>query len=445
MNLKSSTKTDVNMTELVVEIDAESFEKAVEATYQRQKKNISLPGFRKGKVPRKLCERTYGENVFHEDAINAILNFELPAVLVEADLDVVDTQKVEVTAISKEDGVSLKVICVTKPEISVADYKGIEAPRVQKDVTDEEVDQQVEAMRQRNARVVSVDDRAAEMGDEVNLNFEGFFGDEAFEGGKGENYQLKLGSGQFIPGFEDQVAGHKIDEDFDVTVKFPEDYQMEDYAGKEAVFKCHINSISKEELPELDDEFVKDASEFDTVDELKADIRKKLEENAKNAADNAFENAVVVKLIDKVQDPIPHCMFEHRADSLMNQFANQLKAQGVPMDMYLQYTGMDQDSLKATYLDRAENEVKLRLALEKIAELENLSVSDEELEAEIAKLAEENNLTPEDVKKRIYTEDLRQDMLATKAMDLVRESAVATDAPEEEAAEEKTEEAATEE
>ena len=444
MNLKSSTKTDVNMTELVVEIDAESFEKAVEATYQRQKKNISLPGFRKGKVPRKLCERTYGENVFHEDAINAILNFELPAVLVEADLDVVDTPKVEVTAISKEDGVSLKVICVTKPEISVADYKGIEAPRVQKDVTDEEVDQQVEAMRQRNARVVSVDDRAAEMGDEVNLNFEGFFGDEAFEGGKGENYQLKLGSGQFIPGFEDQVAGHKIDEDFDVTVKFPEDYQMEDYAGKEAVFKCHINSISKEELPELDDEFVKDASEFDTVDELKADIRKKLEENAKNVADNAFENAVVVKLIDKVQDPIPHCMFEHRADSLMNQFANQLKAQGVPMDMYLQYTGMDQDSLKATYLDRAENEVKLRLALEKIAELENLSVSDEELEAEIAKLAEENNLTPEDVKKRIYTEDLRQDMLATKAMDLVRESAVATDAPEE-AAEEKTEEAATEE
>ena len=444
MNLKSSTKTDVNMTELVVEIDAESFEKAVEATYQRQKKNISLPGFRKGKVPRKLCERTYGENVFHEDAINAILNFELPAVLVEADLDVVDTPKVEVTAISKEDGVSLKVICVTKPEISVADYKGIEAPRVQKDVTDEEVDQQVEANPQRNARVVSVDDRAAEMGDEVNLNFEGFFGDEAFEGGKGENYQLKLGSGQFIPGFEDQVAGHKIDEDFDVTVKFPEDYQMEDYAGKEAVFKCHINSISKEELPELDDEFVKDASEFDTVDELKADIRKKLEENAKNAADNAFENAVVVKLIDKVQDPIPHCMFEHRAESLMNQFANQLKAQGVPMDMYLQYTGMDQDSLKATYLDRAENEVKLRLALEKIAELENLSVSDEELEAEIAKLAEENNLTPEDVKKRIYTEDLRQDMLATKAMDLVRESAVATDAPEE-AAEEKTEEAATEE
>ena len=404
MNLKSSTKTDVNMTELVVEIDAESFEKAVEAAYQRQKKNISMPGFRKGKVPRKMCERTYGENVFYEDAINALLNMELPALIIDNELNVVDTPKVEVTAVSKEDGVTMKVICVTKPEISLDGYKGIEAPKVVKEVTDEDVD----------------------------LNFEGFFGDEAFEGGKGENYQLKLGSGQFIPGFEDQVAGHKIGENFDVTVKFPEDYQMEEYAGKEAVFHCLINSISHEELPELDDEFVKDTSDFDTVDELKADVRKKLEENAENAAANSFENAVTLKLIEKVTDPIPHCMFEHRADSLMNQFANQLKAQGVSLDLYLQYTGMDQDSLKETYLERAENEVKLRLALEKITELEKLEVSDEDLEAEVARLAEENNMTPDDVKKRIYLEDLRADMLATKAMDLVKESAVATDAPAEE-------------
>lgn len=432
MNLKSSTKTDVNMTELVVEIDAESFEKAVEAAYQRQKKNISMPGFRKGKVPRKMCERTYGENVFYEDAINALLNMELPALIIDNELNVVDTPKVEVIAVSKEDGVTMKVICVTKPEISLDGYKGIEAPKVVKEVTDEDVDQQIENMRQRNARVVSVDDRAAEIGDEVNLNFEGFFGDEAFEGGKGENYQLKLGSGQFIPGFEDQVAGHKIGENFDVTVKFPEDYQMEEYAGKEAVFHCLINSISHEELPELDDEFVKDTSDFDTVDELKADVRKKLEENAENAAANSFENAVTLKLIEKVTDPIPHCMFEHRADSLMNQFANQLKAQGVSLDLYLQYTGMDQDSLKETYLERAENEVKLRLALEKITELEKLEVSDEDLEAEVARLAEENNMTPDDVKKRIYLEDLRADMLATKAMDLVKESAVATDAPAEE-------------
>lgn len=421
-----------NMAKLTVEIEAERLEKALDAAYNKQKKSISMPGFRKGKVPRKMCERTYGENVFYEDAINALLNMELPALIVDNELNVVDTPKVEVTAVSKEDGVTMKVICVTKPEISLDGYKGIEAPKVVKEVTDEDVDQQIENMRQRNARVVSVDDRAAEIGDEVNLNFEGFFGDEAFEGGKGENYQLKLGSGQFIPGFEDQVAGHKIGENFDVTVKFPEDYQMEEYAGKEAVFHCLINSISHEELPELDDEFVKDTSDFDTVDELKADVRKKLEENAENAAANSFENAVTLKLIEKVTDPIPHCMFEHRADSLMNQFANQLKAQGVSLDLYLQYTGMDQDSLKETYLERAENEVKLRLALEKITELEKLEVSDEDLEAEVARLAEENNMTPDDVKKRIYVEDLRADMLATKAMDLVKESAVATDAPAEE-------------
>lgn len=435
MNLKSSTKTDVNMTELVLEVDAESFERAVEAAYQHQKKNISMPGFRKGKVPRKMCERTYGEGVFWEDAINALLNIELPAAIIEAKLDIVDAPKVEVTSVSKEEGVTLKAICITKPEINIADYIGIEAPRSVKEITDADVDQQIENMRQRNARIVSVDDRAAEMADEVNLNFEGFFGDEAFEGGKGENYQLKLGSGQFIPGFEDQIVGHSIDEDFDVVVTFPEDYQMEDYAGKEATFKCHINSISKEELPEVDDDFVKDTSEFDTVDELKADIRSKLTESAENTADNLFSNAVMDKLIEKVVDPIPHCMFENRADQLMHQFAAQLKTQGVSMDLYLQYTGMTQDSLKETYLDRAESEIKLRLALEKIAELENLTVTDEELDAEIVKLAEENNMEADDVKARIYLDDLRTDMAVQKALDLVKEKAVATEpVPEEEEA-----------
>ena len=432
-------KLEKNMAKLTIEVPAEKVEAALQNAYLKNRKQISVPGFRKGKVPRKMCERTYGENVFYEDAINALLNMELPALIVDNKLNVVDTPKVEVTAVSKEDGVTMKVICVTKPEISLEGYKGIEAPKVVKEIADEDVDQQIESMRQRNARVVSVDDRAAEIGDEVNLNFEGFFGDEAFDGGKGENYQLKLGSGQFIPGFEEQVAGHNIGENFDVTVTFPEDYQMDEYAGKEAVFHCSINSISHEELPELDDEFVKDTSDFDTVDELKADVRKKLEENAENAASNSFENAVTLKLIEKVTDPIPHCMFEHRADSLMNQFANQLKAQGISMDLYLQYTGMTQDALKETYLERAENEVKLRLALEKVAELEKLEVSDEDLEAEVNRLAEENNLTAEDVKKRIYLEDLREDMLATKAMELVKEAAVATDAPEE------TEEAPAEE
>ncbi len=424
MILKANEKTDINMAELTVEIDAATFEKAVEAAYQHEKKNISLPGFRKGKVPRKMCERTFGENVFYEQAINLVLNMEMYQVINEAGVELVDQPKVEVTAIDKETGVTLKITCVTKPEINIADYKGMTAPKAAREITDEDIMAQINNMRQRNARVVSVDDRAAEMGDEVTFNFEGFFGEEAFEGGKGEDFQLKLGSGQFIPGFEEQVAGHNIGEDFDVVVTFPEDYQMTDYAGKEATFKCKINSISREELPELDDEFVKDTSDFETVDELKADLKSKLEDSAEKAAAQAFESNLVEQLIAKVQDPIPHCMFENRAETLMNNFAAQLKQSGIDMDMYLQYTGMDADSMKATYLERAEGEVKIRLALEKIAQLEGIEISDEEMESELIKLAEENNLPVEDVKARLPLNEFKTDLLVSKAMDLVKENAV---------------------
>lgn len=437
MILKSNEKTDINMSELTVEIDAESFEKALEAAYQYEKKNISLPGFRKGKVPRKMCENAFGENVFYEQAINMVLNTEMYSVIAESGLEIVDAPKVELLSADRENGASLKITCVTKPIINIVDYKGMAAPKEVHEVTDEDVDNQIKSMLQRNARVVSIDDRAAQMGDEVELNFEGFFGDTAFEGGKGENFQLKLGSGQFIPGFEEQVAGHNIGEDFDVVVTFPENYQMADYAGKEATFKCLINSISCEELPELDDEFVKDASDFDTVDELKADIRKKLEENADSSAQSAFENALIESLIAKVQDPIPHCMFENRADTLMNSFASQLKQNGLDMDLYLQYTGMDADSLKATYLERAENEVKLRLALEKIAELENIELTDEEIDAELTKLAEENNLSLDVVKARIPMDEFKTDMLVTKAMDIVKETAVVDNSKKEDNEEEK--------
>lgn len=437
MILKSNEKTDINMSELTVEIDAESFEKALEAAYQYEKKNISLPGFRKGKVPRKMCENAFGENVFYEQAINMVLNMEMYSVITEAGIEIVDAPKVEFLSADRENGATLKIICVTKPVINIADYKGMSAPKEVREVTDEDIDNQIKSMLQRNARVVSIDDRAAQMGDEVEINFEGFFGDTAFEGGKGENFQLKLGSGQFIPGFEEQVAGHNIGEDFDVVVTFPENYQMTDYAGKEAVFKCLINSISCEELPELDDEFVKDASDFDTVDELKADIKNKLEENANASAQSAFENALIESLIAKVQDPIPHCMFENRADTLMNSFASQLKQNGLDMDLYLQYTGMDADALKATYLERAENEVKLRLALEKIAELENIELTDEEVDAELTKLAEENNLSLDVVKARIPMDEFKTDMLVTKAMDIVKETAIVDNSKKEDNEEEK--------
>ena len=427
MNLKSSTKTDVNMTELVVEIDAESFEKAVEAAYQRQKKNISMPGFRKGKVPRKMCERTYGENVFYEDAINALLNMELPALIVDNELNVVDTPKVEVTAVSKEDGVTMKVICVTKPESCLDAYQGIEATKVVKAVTDEDVDQQIENMRQRNARVVSVDDRAAEIGDEVNLNFEGFFGDEAFEGGKGENYQLKLGSGQFIPGFEDQVAGHKIGENFDVTVKFPEDYQMEEYAGKEAVFQCDVKKIETKEVPELDDEFAKDVSEFDTLAEYKEDVKKKLTEKKEKEARTAKENAAVDKAIENAQMDIPELMTKTECRQMMDDFSRRMQQQGLSMEQYFQFTGQSMDKMMEDMKPQALKRIQTRLVLEKVAEAENIQPSEEEITEEIQKMADAYKMEADKIREAIGEsglEQMKKDMAVQKAVTVIADAAV---------------------
>lgn len=439
MSLKSTTKTDVNTVELVFEVSPEDFEAAVEKAYQRQKKNISIPGFRKGKVSRKMAEARFGEGAFYEDALNDLINAELTGALMNADFELVDRPQVEAEKVSKEEGVEFKVMCITKPEIEISDYKGMKAAKTVKEVTDADVDVQVEMLRQRNARLISVDDRPAQMKDEVNIDFEGFFGDEPFEGGKGENFPLRLGSGQFIPGFEEQVVGKNIGDEFDVNVTFPEDYQMEEYAGKDATFKCKLNSITVEELPEADDEFIQDSTEFDTLEAFRADAKTKLEENAKNAADSAFDNALMDALIAKVDSPIPNCMYEHRIDGLVASFENMLKQQGMSLDMYLQYTGMSMEDFRESNRDRAVSEVKLRLALEKIVELENIQVTNEEIEADVAKLAAENNMTPEEVKRRIPMADYVMDMRVTKAIELVKETAVVTDAAESADAAEDTE------
>ena len=424
MSLKSSNKTDVNTTELVISIDAATFEAAVEKEYQRQKKNIQLKGFRKGKVSRKLAEREFGEGAFYEGAINSLLGPEIDAAIAETGIVLVDTPSIDVTSIDKENGVELKAICVTKPEIEIADYKGMKAAKIVKEITDEDIDKQVEIIRKKNARIVSVEDRAAQMDDEVIIDFEGFFGDEAFEGGKGEDHPLKLGSGQFIPGFEDQIVGHNIGDEFDVVVTFPEDYQMTDYAGKEATFKTKLKAISYEELPEIDDDLVKDATDFDSVEEYRADIKTKLEEAAVKQADAAFEGALIADLIEKVDQPIPNCMFEQRIDSLMRAFEQQLKQQGMDLNLYFQYTGMDMDSFRETYRERAVGEVKLRLALEKIAEIEGIEVSDEELNNGLSEIAAANNIDVDTVKRFIPINDYINDMKVQKAMDLVKESAV---------------------
>lgn len=435
MSLKSSTKTDVNTTELVISIDADAFEAAVEKEYQRQKKNIQIKGFRKGKVTRKLAEKEFGEGAFYEGAINSLLGPEIDAAVKETGIVLIDRPNVEVTSIDKAQGVELKAVCVTKPEIEITDYKGIKAPKEVKEITDADIDNQIDVIRKKNARIVSVDDRAAQLNDEVIIDFEGFFGDEAFEGGKGEDHPLKLGSGQFIPGFEDQIVGHNIGDEFDVTVTFPENYQMSDYAGKEAVFKCKLKAISYEELPEINDDLIKDATEFDTVDEYRADIKSKLEEAAVQQADSAFENAVMNALIEKVDAPIPNCMFEQRIDALMRSFEQQLRQQGMDLKLYFQYTGMDADSFRDTYRDRAVNEVKLRLALEKIAEVENLEPTEEEINNGLTDVAAANNMDVETVKRFIPMEDYIEDLRVQKAVDLVKENAVVDNTPAEDKAE----------
>lgn len=424
MSLKSSNKTDANMWELELSIDGKTFNEAVDAVYKRDKSKITVKGFRKGKATRKMIERVYGENVFYEDALNNLLGPEIDKAVSELKLELVDMPKVEVKSIDLTDGVELIVSCVVKPEIEIKDYKGIHAPKEVKEVTDADVDARIDTLRQRNARIVSVDDRAAQNGDEVDIDFEGFVDDVAFEGGKADGYALKLGSGQFIPGFEDQIVGKNAGDEFDVNVTFPEDYGVDTLAGKPAVFKCKLNSISIEELPELDDEFVKDATEFETLDELKADTRKKLEDDATNKAESDFSNAVMDALIAKVDVPVPHVMYEKRVDSLVSSFESSLKQQGLTLEQYLQYTGMTMDSIRETYLERATGEVKLRLALEAIVKAENIEVTEAEIDDGLSEIAKAYNMELDQIKRLMPMDDYKMDLLVTKALDLVKENAV---------------------
>jgi len=434
MSLKSNTRTEVNTVELVFEVGAEEFEAAVERAYQKAKKNISLPGFRKGKVTRKMAEARMGESVFWNDAVDELVNTELLTELSKAEFELVDRPSVDVESLSKEEGLKFKAICITKPDVKLEGYKGIKASKTVKEVTDADVDAQIELLRQRNARLVSVDDRPAQMGDEVNINFEGFFGDEAFEGGKGEEFPLKLGSGQFIPGFEDQIVGKSVGDEFDVVVTFPENYQMEDYAGKEATFKCKLNGITETQLPEVDDDLIQDSTDSETVEDFRKAEKERLELTAQRDADVAFDNAVMNALIAMVDVPIPNVMFEHRIDDLVANFERMLQQQGMKLDQYLQYTGMAIEDFRETQRDRAENEVKLRLALEKIAELENIQLTDDEINESLKGLAEANGLSVDEVKRRIPMADYLMDMRVTKAVELVKDAAeIVPEAPAEEA------------
>ena len=418
MSLKATNNVETNKYELEIEISAEDFEAAIEKAYLKARKNIAMPGFRKGKAPRKLIEKEYGEQVFFEDAVNLLYAPVVNGAVEESGLELVTRPEVEVTEISKENGVKLKATCITKPEVEVKDYKGIEVEKVVNPVTDEDINKQLDALREKNVTVETVDDRAAENGDDVVIDFEGFKDDVAFEGGKAEDFTL------FIPGFEDQIVGHNAGEDFDINVTFPDEYQVKELAGAPAVFKIKLKSISKKVMPELDDDMVKDSTEFDTVDEYKADVKKKLEEANEKHADSEVEAKIFDKVIENMTAEIPQVMFDNRVNEMIGELEQRLAPQGISLDLYMQYTGQTIDTVKKAYAEQAEKQVKLRLALEKIAKLENIEVTEDELKAEFDKLAEAYKLDVDQIKQFIHDDDLKKDIAVGKAVDLIKDAAV---------------------
>ncbi len=426
MSLKSATKKENNRVELAIEVDAATFEAAVEAAYRKDIQNITVPGFRKGKAPRALVEKMYGEGMFYETAVNNVYPAALDEAIKESGYTYVEDQiDFDVQSVGK-DGLKFTAVITVKPEVAVGEYKGIKATRKVAPVTDEDVENELKTLQDRNSRMVSVDDRAAEMGDTVTFDFEGFVDDVAFEGGKAEKHSLVLGSGQFIPGFEEQIVGKKIDEEFDVNVTFPAEYHAENLAGKPAVFKCKLHEIQTKELPTLDDDFAKDVSDFETLEELKADAKKKLEERRAAVADDEVTEQIVNALVELLDADVPAAMYENEINESIREFEYRLQSQGLSLDMYMQYTGMDKDAFRETYREQAEKKVKLRLVLEKIAELEAIEPTAEDIEAEYTRMAEMYQIEPEKVKAFIPEDALKQDLAVQKAMDLVKENAKIT-------------------
>lgn len=421
MKLIKSEKQANSLVELQFSVDAETFKAAVDKAFKRECKKYNVPGFRRGKAPRAMIEKMFGADVFHYPAINDLFPEAYEAAVAEAGLQVVGQPMPEVVSESLEEGFVIKAMVPVQPEITLGDYAGLEVTKTVHTVTDADVAAELERMQQRNGRQVTREG-AAVMGDTATIDFEGFLGEDAFEGGKGEKYPLELGSGAFIPGFEEQVIGHAAGDEFDVNVKFPEDYQ-EDLAGKDATFKVKIHEITYKELPELDDEFAKDVSEFDTLDELKADIRKNLEERRNKQADAEVENALMAKVVEGMQGDIPEAMYDNRCQELAREYEIRLQQNGLKLDQYMKYTGQTMEQLLATFKPEAEKQVKTRLALEAIVAKEQITASDEDAEAEIKKIADAYKMEVDAVKGLINVEDIKKDLAANKALDFVKEKA----------------------
>lgn len=424
MALKSSNKVDTNTYEIEVTVSSDAFKEACKQAYLKGKKNIQLPGFRKGKATQGMIEKMYGEGAFYEEALDIVYPEAVSSAIEEAELKVVDAPfDLEIPVMSKEEGVEMKMKVTTYPEVKLGEYKGLKAVKLPTEATDEDVENELKQMQERNSRLIDVTDRNAEMGDTATIDFEGFTDGVAFEGGKGENYPLELGSGSFIPGFEEQVAGHGVDEEFDVNVTFPEEY-AEELAGKDAVFKCKIHEIKTKELPELDDEFAKDVSEFDTLDEVKEDLKKQIAEKKERDAKIDLENQLLEQVVENMEVEIPECMFTKRTDEMVQEYNYRLQMQGLNLETYLQYMGQDMDTFKESFKEGAEKQVKVSVALAAIMEAENIEVSDEEIDAEAAKIGEQYGMDVDQVKKAVPAEQLTEDIKRNKAVDLIVESAV---------------------
>ena len=424
MSLKSATNVETNKHELVVEIDSKTFNDAVTKVYRKEVKKINVPGFRKGKAPQAIIEKMYGEGVFYDDAIQALYPEALAEAAIEAKLEVVALEDISVERVGK-DGLEFKAVVIVKPEVDINNYAGIKVTPKSTEVTDELVNEEIDKFRDRNSRLVTVEGRPAENGDITVIDFEGFVDGVAFDGGKAENFNLTLGSGQFIPGFEDQIVGKNAGEEFTIDVTFPEEYQ-ENLAGKDAQFKIKLHEIKAKELPEVDDEFIKDVSDkVETVAEYREELKKEIAERLQKESEADVENQIIDKLCELLEAEIPEAMYDNKANDMLREFDMRLRQQGMDMNTYLQYVGGNVEAIKASYMPEAEKRVKLRLALEKVAEKEGFTeVSDEDLEAEYTKLAEMYNMEADRVKAAIAAEDLKKDIAVEKAMDFVKESAI---------------------
>lgn len=438
MNLISCEKLEKSMVELQFSIDADTFKKAVNTAFKREGKKYAIPGFRKGHAPRAMIEKMYGADIFHYDAINDLFPEAYEAAVKEAGIEVVGRPEPEVVSMNETDGATLKVKVAVKPEVTLGDYVGLNVTKKVKTVDEAQVEAELKRMQDRNGRMLTREG-AAENGDTVDIDFEGFVDGVAFEGGKAEHYNLVLGSGSFIPGFEDQIVGHSAGEEFDVNVKFPEQYQATELAGKDATFKIKLHEVKYKELPALDDDFAMDVSEYDTLDALKDSIRKGIADNYAKQADQQVENDLIEQVVNNMTAEIPQAMYDARVDELVQDFQYRIAQQGLKLDQYLQYMGMNMDQFKAQFAEQAEKQVKMRLAMEAIVAKENITASDEEFNEEVKRIADAYKMEEDKVRAVVDEAAVKADLAVNKAIDFVTEKANVTT---EEVSEEKPAEAA---